>query len=149
MDQDAFRRTYREMNERMCAFEKSILSCQCSCSQSRKLCIAEREGVHCVSDEALHQCLELLEKLRHQARFALKSNNDKSVLSHANSMRLQVGGMRGLYSVLYPDRSIPEPINDIFELINRATAAYGELENLPYQTLIQQVSAYKGRQRGN
>ncbi|MEW8506208.1 MAG: hypothetical protein AB2598_05850 [Candidatus Thiodiazotropha sp.] len=149
MDQDAFRRTYREMNERICAYEKSILARHCGCSQSKKLCIAEREGVHCVSDEALQQCLELLDKLRHQARFALKSNDDRSVLPHGKAMRLQVGGLRGLFSAIYPDQPIPESIEDVFELINRATAAFGKLENLPYQTLIQQVSAYKGRQRGN
>ncbi|MBT2970491.1 MAG: hypothetical protein B6D72_09940 [gamma proteobacterium symbiont of Ctena orbiculata] len=148
MDQDAFRRTYREMNERICAYEKSILSRHCGCSQSKKLCIAEREGVHCVSDEALQQCLELLDKLRHQARFALKSNDDRSVLPHGKAMRLQVGGLRGLFSAIYPDQPIPELIDDVFDLINRATTAYGKLENLPFQTLIQQVSAYKGRQRG-
>lgn len=147
MDQDAFRRTYREMNERICAYEKSILSCQCGCSQSKKLCIAEREGVHCVSDEALQQCLELLETLRQQARFALKSNDEKGVLPHAKAMRLQVGGLRGLFSALHPDRPIPELIDDVFALINSATEIYGKLGNLPYQTLIQQVSAYKGRQR--
>lgn len=149
MDQDAFRRTYREMNERICAYEKSILSRHCTCSQSKKLCIAEREGVHCVSDEALQQCQELLETLRHQARFALKSNDDKAVLSHGKTMRLQVGGLRGLFTAIHPEHPIPELIDDIFELINKATTLYGRLENLPYQTLIQQVSAYKGRQRGN
>ncbi|MES9991133.1 MAG: hypothetical protein ABW098_04230 [Candidatus Thiodiazotropha sp.] len=149
MDQDAFRRTYREMNERICAYEKSILARHCGCSQSKKLCIAEREGVHCVSDEALQQCLELLDTLRHQARFALKSNDDSSVLPHGKAMRLQVGGLRGLFSAIHPDQPVPELIDDIFELINRATAAFGKLENLPYQKLIQQVSAYKGRKRGS
>jgi hypothetical protein len=149
MDQDTFRRTYREMNERICAYEKSILSRHCSCSQSKKLCIAEREGIHCISDEALQQCHELLETLRQQARFALKSNNDKAALPHGKAMRLQVGGLRGLFSALHPEAPIPESIEDIFELINQAKLRYGRLENLPYQTLIQQVSAYKGRQRGN
>ncbi|MES9832843.1 MAG: hypothetical protein ABW157_02695 [Candidatus Thiodiazotropha sp. LLP2] len=147
MDQDAFRRTYREMNERFCAFEKSLLSRKCDCSQAKKICIAEREGVHCCSDDANAQCLELLEKLRHQARFALKSNNDKEVLPHGKAMRLQVGGLRGLYSALYPDESIPECIEDVFGLINQAKAEFRGLDTLPFQTLIQHVSAYEGRRR--
>jgi hypothetical protein len=149
MDQDAFRRTYREMNERICAYEKSILSRHCGCSQSKKLCIAEREGIHCLSDEALQQCQELLETLRQQARFALKSNIERGALPHGKAMRLQVGGLRGLFSALHPKHPIPEPIDDVFDLINQATSAYGRLENLPYQILIQQVSAYKGRPRGH
>ncbi|MCM8854458.1 MAG: hypothetical protein LC541_02325 [Candidatus Thiodiazotropha sp.] len=148
MDQDAFRRTYREMNERHCAFEKSLMARHCDCSQAKKICIAEREGVHCLSDEAQQQCLELLDKLRLQARFALKSNNDNEVLPHGKAMRLQVGGLRGLFSALHPDQSIPDAIEDVFELINQAKKTYQRLDNFPYQTLIQQVSAYKGRQRG-
>jgi hypothetical protein len=47
MDQDAFRQTYQDINERFCAFEKAILTLQCQCSEAHKFCIAEREGVHC------------------------------------------------------------------------------------------------------
>ncbi|MCG7872548.1 MAG: hypothetical protein N0C81_02370 [Candidatus Thiodiazotropha lotti] len=147
MDQDAFRRTYREMNERFCAYEKSLLSRHCNCSQAKKICIAEREGVHCISDEANAQCLELLKNLRHQARFALKSNNDNEVLPHGKAMRLQVGGLRGLFSVLYPGQTTPEVIEDVFQLISQAKAEFNSLENLPFQTLIQHVSAYQGRRR--
>ncbi|MCG7918896.1 MAG: hypothetical protein AB2720_09190 [Candidatus Thiodiazotropha taylori] len=135
------------MNERICAYEKSLLSRHCDCSQAKKICIAEREGVHCISDEANAQCLELLENLRHQARFALKSNNDNEVLPHGKAMRLQVGGLRGLFSVLYPDQTTPEVIEDVFQLISRAKAEFNSLDNLPFQTLIQHVSAYQGRRR--
>ena len=147
MDQDAYRRTYREMNERFCVYEKSVLSRKCNCSQAQKLCIAEREGVHCTSDEAQGQCLEFLEQLRRYARFALKSNDERAVLPHGKAMRLQMGGLRGLYSALHEDETIPDTIDDVFELINQAREAFDGLENLPYQKLIQQVAAYEGRQR--
>ena len=149
MDQDAFRRTYRELNERACVYEKSLLSRHCNCSQSKKVCIAEREGMHCASDEAQLQCHELMESLRKQARFALKSNDDKGALPHGKAMRLQVGGMRGLFLALHPDQQTPpEQIEDVHGLINQARETFGGLDNLPYQTLIQQVAAYKGRVRG-
>jgi hypothetical protein len=135
------------MNERFCAYEKSLLSRLCECSQAKKLCIAEREGVHCLSDEANAQCIELLEKLRHQARFALKSNNDTQVLPHGKAMRLQVGGLRGLFSTLNPDQPSPECIDDVYQLIKQAKAHFGGLDALPFQILIQHVSAYQGRQR--
>ena len=149
MDQDAYRRTYREINERPCAYEKSLLSRHCSCSQAKKVCIAEREGVHCISDEAQAQCIDLLENLRRQARFALKSNNDKSVLPHGQAMRLQVGGLRGLYLAMHPDvETLPDCISDVHGLINLAKERFHGLESLPYQILIQQVAAFQGRPRG-
>ena len=147
MDQDAFRRTYRELNERFCVYEKSVLSRKCSCSMAKKLCIAEREGVHCTSDDAQEQCQEFIEQLRQQARFALKSNNDRAVLPHGQAMRLQVGGLRGLYVALHEDQPIPDNIEDVFGLISQAKAEFDGLDKLPYQKLIQQVAAYQGRQR--
>jgi hypothetical protein len=146
MDQDTFRRSFREINERVCVYEKSLLTRQCGCSQASKVCIAEREGMHCVSDEAQTQCIELLERLRKQARFALKSNDEKGVLPHGKAMRLQVGGLRGLFLALNPDADAPPNcIDDVYDLVNRAKEMFGGLDNLPYQTLIQQVAAYQGR----
>jgi hypothetical protein len=147
MDQDAFRRTYREINERFCAYEKSILGRKCTCSKAKKINIAEREGVHCTSDEAQGQCLEFLEQLRQHARFALKTNSERGVLPHGKAMRLQVGGLRGLFTALHEEQPIPETIHDVFGLINLARREFNGLDNLPFQPLIQQVAAYKGRQR--
>lgn len=150
MDQDAYRRTYREINERPCVYEKSLLARYCGCSQSKKVCIAEREGIHCGSDEAQEQCSELMETLRRQARFALKSNDDKGVLPHGKAMRLQVGGLRGLYLALHPgEETPPEAIDDVYGLIIQARETFDGLDNLPYQILIQQVAAYQGRMRGH
>ena len=147
MDQDAFRRTYREINERFCAYEKSILSRKCTCSKAKKLNIAEREGVHCIADDAQAQCLEFLDQLRNHARFALKTNDQKAVLPHGKAMRLQVGGLRGLFVALHEDEAIPDPIVDVYALICQARETFDGLDKLPYQPLIQQVAAYKGRQR--
>ncbi len=147
MDQDAFRRTYRELNERFCAYEKSILSRKCTCTKAKKLNIAEREGVHCTADEAQEQCLEFLDKLRSHARFALKTNDQQAVLPHGKAMRLQVGGLRGLYVALHEGEAIPDIIDNVYGLISQARETFDGLDNLPFQPLIQQVAAYKGKQR--
>ena len=64
-------------------------------------------------------------------------------------MRLQVGGLRGLYLALTPGATeMPNCIDDVYALINRAREVFNGLENLPYQVLIQQVAAYQGRPRG-
>ena len=147
MDQDAFRKTYREINERACLFEKSILSGLCRCSKANRFCLAEREGVHCQHDNAQQQCAELIDLLREQARFALKSNQQGEVLSHAKSMKIQVGGMRGLHALLSPETQPPRVIEDIHGLINQAIATFHSLPQIPLQPIIQQIAAYQGRRR--
>lgn len=147
MDQDAFRRTYRDVNERFCAYEKSILTNECQCSQAERFCIAEREGVRCASDEAQQQCLEMLELLREAARFALRSSTEEGVLPHGKAMKIQVGGLRGIRAVLEPDTPTTEQVADVHALLCRAAQSYDGLGNLPFSQIMQQVAAYQVKKR--
>lgn len=147
MDQDEFRKTYRDVNERNCVYEKAILTNNCSCSQAHKFCIAEREGVHCRSNQGQADCVELLETLRNQARFALRTAPDGTALPHAKAMRVQVGGLRGIESVLHPEVPAPEKIADIRATVEAAIARFGAIERLPFSDIMQQIAAYKGRPR--
>ena len=148
MDQDAFKKTYREVNERYCVFEKGVLTNQCGCSEVEKLCIAEREAAHCKSDSAQQRCSKYLDILRKHARFALKLTDDGSALPHAKAIKLQIGGLRGLRSALSqsqsPDNS---PVEDVSELLLQALEKYQALTQLPFSHIMQQVAAYEGRKR--
>jgi hypothetical protein len=145
LDQDAFRDTYNAVNERRCAYEKSILSGNCACAQAKRFCIAEREGVRCDADEAQARCLDYLERLRTHARFALKTTDGRSALPHAKAMRVQVGGLRGVLAALEPEAAEPQRIDDVDALLRKAVAQFGGLDALPYQQIIQQIAAYRGR----
>ncbi len=147
MDQEAFRNTYQQVNERYCAFEKAILTHQCKCSLSEKLNIAEREATHCRNDAAQAQCIQFLDVLKKQARFALKLKSNTGVLPHAKAIRIQVGGLRGLQQVLDQEWSPSMPIDDVTTLITLAVTTYETLEELPFSTIMQQIAAYQGRKR--
>jgi hypothetical protein len=128
MDSDAFRDTYRAINERYCVYEKAILTNNCACSKAQRFCIAEREGVQCTSDAAQARCIEALEILRQQARFSLKATKDDAVLPHAKAMR-------------------PPPVRiaEVYGLLVQAVERFGALSALPFQVVIQQIAAYQGR----
>ncbi len=147
MDQDAFRKTYREVNQVYCAFEKSVLTNACQCSQAERFCIAERKGVHCRHEERQARCLRWLELLREQARFALRTDEERRRLPHGKAIRLQVGGMRGLSRVLAPQSTAPVAIREVDGLLSRAEEEFGRLEDLPYSAIMREVAAYQGRRR--
>ena len=148
MDQDLFRQTYREVNEVYCAFEKSVLTNECRCSLAERFCIAEREGVHCRTAASQARCLRWLELLREQARFALRTEEERRRLPHGKAIRLQVGGMRGLLRLLHasPDGGRIE-IEDVDGTLARAEARFGALERLPYSDIMRDVAAYQVRKR--
>lgn len=147
MDNEIFRRTYHSINERFCPYEKSILTNNCDCSLARRFCIAEREGVHCSSNAAQTQCLQVLELMRRQARFALKATDERAALPHAKAMRVQVGGLRGLRAAMAPNEPVPAHIEDIHAIVEAARERFGKIANLPFQPIIQQIAAYTARRR--
>lgn len=144
MDQDAFRKTYREVNEVFCAFEKSLLTNQCRCSQAERFCIAEREGVHCRDEAGQARCLAWLELLREQARFALRTDEERRLLPHGKAIRLQVGGMRGLSDVLGNEAAATD---DIDGALREAERRFDDLRNVPFSRVMRAVAAYQVRRR--
>lgn len=149
MDQDAFRETYREINERPCPFEKAVLTNQCECRHAERFCIAEREGLSCLSDAGQQRCLQWLERVREQARFALKTaaHPDQPALGHGKAIAIQVGGLRGLHVTLHPDEGPPVIISDVDALLREALARHGDFGQVDMQAVIQQVAAYKSKKR--
>lgn len=143
MDQDAFRETYREVNENFCAFEKSVLINQCNCSKAERFCIAEREGVHCLSEEGQARCLDALSILRDHATFALRELTEGK-LPHGKAMRVQIGGMRGLNKLLNGDDTL---VPDVDAILQAAIQRWGSLEQLPFSEIMPSIAAYKGKTR--
>jgi hypothetical protein len=147
MDQDAFRRTYREVNEVYCAFEKSVLTNECGCRCAERFCIAEREGVHCRTASSQQRCLHWLGLLREQARFALRTEHERNLLPHGKAIRLQVGGIRGLTTALGTPGPRDAASSDVDGLLAEAEQRFGGLEHAPFSTIMRAVAAYQVRKR--
>ncbi len=145
MDEESYRELYQRYNHRRCLFEKAILATHCQCNRARKLLLAEREAVRCESDVGQARCARWLDTLHQAARFALRSREGRTSLPHAKAIRLQVGGLRGLYGVLHSDEPVPTPIPDIAGLLEEAEARPGGFETLPFEPIIQAVNAWEGR----
>lgn len=146
MDQDLFRQTYHEVNEISCAYEKSLLTNECECHLAERFCIAEREGVKCLAESSQQRCLRWLELLREQARFALRTEEERRLLPHGKAIRLQVGGMRGLQRLLADDSEETLP-RDVDQTLARAETRFGTLGAAPFSEVMRDVAAYKVRKR--
>lgn len=147
MDEHEFRRTLRSLSERPCIFEKSVLSRHAACACARKYNIAEREAVHCTSASACGECAALLKALRERAGFALGVTAASGALPHAKALRLQVGGLRGLRSVLHKTPANDEPIADVHALLRQLREEFDGPQELPYEQIMRRIAAFSGRRR--
>ena len=141
MDESAF----REMLSGVvapCPFERSILRGCAACAQSEKMQIAERELVKCRNMASRSRCSELYAHLRRSFSFALGTLRVDTPLPHAQEMRVQCGGLKGLQHTLRGGAEV----ENVDELLESALRQWGELEDIPYSDVVHAAAtAYKGR----
>ncbi|MEO8332288.1 MAG: hypothetical protein ABI479_07625 [Gallionella sp.] len=138
MDETAYRQALTASITRHCPFEKSVLTHCAACSKAEKHNIAEREVVACSSVEAHQRCIELRDLLRHNFTFALGKSHIDGPLPHAQEMRMQCGGLRGLQFALGGN----DQVIDVAELLIAAQQRYGELADLPYSLIVQRANSH-------
>ena len=73
------------------------------------------------------------ELLRHSFTFALGKSHIDGPLPHAQEMRIQCGGLKGLQFILDGN----DEVHDISELLETAQRKYGELAELPFSKIVQ------------
>ena len=96
MEEKAYKDTYDSINERRCVFEKTINSRRCTCKQSQRFHLADREGIACKSTTGNALCIEFLNSMRSKARFALHLTSADGPLPHTKEIKVQTGGLLGL-----------------------------------------------------
>lgn len=144
MDETEFRKTYREMREYPCPFEKAILNRRCGCPMNQRLNLGEREGATCSHWEAHHACTNLVDTIRRNARFALKATSIPGPLPHAKELQVQVGGISGLRDQVAPSEK-GGAVTDIHAVVRQALQIYGSYEALPWPPIMAAITGFKGR----
>ena len=134
MEENEFKSLYKEINQLPCVYQKAILSSRCACPHAQKLNIAEREAVACEFAEARIQCQLLYDAFIEKARFALHKLGD-SPLTHAESIKVQVGGIEGLQEILNDETTVPQVGN----LTMKVFMEYPELQGLPVETIVRSI----------
>lgn len=138
MDESAYKQSRCAWSERLCPFEKTILTRCVYCSQIEKHNLAEREIVACNNLEKRARCAGLYRLLRVNFTFALGVAQTSVPLPHAQEMRLQCGGLKGLQFIV--DGS--EEVSDVAQLLDITQQKYGALEQLPFQQIVLAAKAH-------
>lgn len=146
MDEDEYKNAYNRINTLRCVFEKTMCSLQGQCSQGRMFRLADRHGFGCESPLAQQQCANLLNHLRNQTRFVFKLAEIDGPLPHNKEIRVQIGGLTGLRKLLNSNDENPQ-IADVSQVVQQAISQFGSIENIPYATLMQFITAVQTPRR--
>ena len=145
MEEREYHSTYHDVNPLECPFERGVLRQCVTCSQAKRIFIAEREGVGCRHEGAHKVCEKLYDAMHHNARFALKVGNPDAPLPHGKRIKVECGGLLGLQGLVHPDREEAVRVEDAYAVIQEALAEFGTLEQIPYQRLMPAISHYQSR----
>ncbi len=144
MDEAAFREALTDALASPCAFGRAILGCCAACDHSSQVQIAEREAIACQNAASHSRCRQLHALLRDSFSFALGKARISGPLTHAEEMRVQCGGLKGLRQVLEGRTEIA----NIDTLVGNALQRWGRLDRIPYSEVVHAAAAaYKGRRR--
>jgi hypothetical protein len=142
MDETAYRQKFAEVVARPCVFEKALLARCVACERSQRMQIAEREAVTCGDAGSHSRCRALHEQLRHGFSFALGTLHDDTVLPHAQEMRVQCGGLKGLRQVLGGDAEVA----NVDALAENALRQKGDWAGIPWSEVVHAAAqCYRGR----
>ncbi len=142
MDEENYRNAYRELNTTPCVYQKALLSKRCECRHGHFFQLAEREAVACEFPEARAQCAALYDLVADKARFALHKKDDEP-LTHAQAMKVQLGGVTGLQQLLGDEQPTPE----MGRLILKLNMRYPDLMGLPVDEIVRAIVHYQVRRR--
>jgi hypothetical protein len=142
MDEAAYRQKFVEVVARPCAFEKALLARCVGCERAQRIQIAEREAVTC-RDAASHaRCVALHDALRHGFSFALGTLHDDTALPHAQELRVQCGGLKGLRQVL----DGASEVENVDALAVNALRQWGDWAGAPWSEVVHAAAQnYRGR----
>lgn len=137
------------MKASLCPYEKTILSNQFVCSCSRRGQQGERAIIECEQPDAYISCSNYLNAARASARFTLKIDDPDQPLPFGKESKLLYGSLLGLVELLENDANNKDR-KDIRQLILKSVENYGNCSQIPYETIVRQISSYtprKGRRR--
>jgi hypothetical protein len=145
VEENEFRKTYEELRELPCAFEKALLSRHCDCAKVTRFNLGDREGVACSLWTSQQNCAKLLGLLRENARFALQTRALPGPLPHARELRVQAGGLKGLQSLI---TAADPAVADVSGLVQALQGCFGSLDRVPFEGAIRSISAFEVPRRG-
>lgn len=135
------------MEEYKCAFSNTLVTNQFGCGKGKP--VARRGGpdIACTSDEAHQRCEKLFQGLKEAALPAFGVEDDLLTMPHSVLVKIQHGGLLGLQRLIENGADASGDIKNIDDLVGHAVEKLGNLDAIPCQAFVQDMTSYKLKRR--
>ncbi|MHB8624085.1 MAG: hypothetical protein ACYC9J_10525 [Sulfuricaulis sp.] len=136
------------MAEFKCAFNQTLVTNQFGCEKGEQVIRRGGPDVVCISAEAHQRCENFFARLKEMALPAFGVTDDLLSMPHSVQMKIQYGGLLGLQRQLGNCADTTVEVKNIYQLIDRAIARHGNIDAIPCQAFVEDITSYKLKRRG-
>ena len=72
---------------------------------------------------------------------------DGSPLPHAKEIKVQVGGLLGIQTLVFSEKENAEKVEDIDLILRTALEQYSDFSSLPFTEIVKSITTFKGRKK--
>ncbi|MDH3979734.1 MAG: hypothetical protein OEU91_04390 [Gammaproteobacteria bacterium] len=137
------------MTDRICPFSATLARSDFACARATQ--VIRRGGAEftCQSDTAHTRCRQLFEHCKQAALPAFGVEDDLTRMPQSVLVKIQFGGLLGVQRMTPGQTSAGNRIDDIDALLAAAIDHFSGLESIPYEQLVDDITAWKlPRRRG-
>ncbi len=135
------------MEEYKCAFSHTLVTNQFGCEKAKPVTRRGGPDIACTSAEAHQRCERLFQRLKEAALPAFGVEDDLLTMPHSVLVKIQHGGLLGLQRLIDNGTAESGEIKNIDGLVGRAVEKLGNLDAIPCQAFVEDMTSYKLKRR--
>lgn len=129
------------INPKLCPFSKALIGDWCTCPYA---ILAERCSGKMLcgrEQDYLQSCISLSDILQQKSSFVL-GVNDAAELTHAQLMKVRIGGLLGMQRVIAGSKNALPAVRSIIDSVE---AQYGCVEQFPFNEIMPDIRQFHHR----
>ena len=135
-------------NELKCAFSSTLIGDQFACANATPVIRRGGQEFACRSENAHKLCVMQFENLKQAALLELGLEDDLLSIPHSVLTKIQFGGLLGLQRKYGNAGASHSRVDDIQELVTTVVEKCGDLDAVPDQEFVGDITGYRLPRRG-
>ena len=131
------------MKDLICPFSATLVKDDFGCKQATKIIRRGGSEIACSSADAQLRCSELFQKLKDTALPEFEVEDDLLQVPHGVLVKIQFGGLLGLQRIINANATVESGVRNIDTLLEASIKTYGSIDNIPFSSLCEDITAYK------